>query len=145
MPGMNSGLNPADPTHGGRVPLGADCTSWRSSGVIFLLLLLGWGVTSGWVTAGSQAARRGPPPGASRGRGRLLRVGFGILWVFDGILQAQPQMAAGLPAQVIEPAASSSPGWVQHLVNWGGTIWSVPPDRGGRRVGLDPGRDRRCG
>ena len=58
---------------------------------------------------------------------RLLRVGFGILWLFDGILQAQPQMAGGLPAQVTEPAASSSPGWVQHLVNWGGSIWSYHP------------------
>jgi hypothetical protein len=30
-----------------------------------------------------------------RGR-RVLRIGFGVLWLFDGLLQAQPQMAAGL-------------------------------------------------
>src|SRR5215469_1262093 len=58
---------------------------------------------------------------------RLLRLGFGLLWLFDGILQAQPRMAAGLPSQVIQPAATSSPGWVQHLVNWGGTIWTYHP------------------
>ena len=56
-----------------------------------------------------------------------LRVGFGLIWVLDGILQAQPKMAGGLASQVIEPAASASPSWVQHLVNWGGTIWSYHP------------------
>ena len=57
----------------------------------------------------------------------LLRVGFGLIWVLDGILQAQPKMAGGLAAQVIEPTAAASPAWVQHLVNWGGTIWSFHP------------------
>jgi cytochrome oxidase Cu insertion factor (SCO1/SenC/PrrC family) len=57
----------------------------------------------------------------------VLRVGFGMIWILDGILQAQPKMAGGLAAQVIEPSAGASPGWVQHLVNWGGTIWSYHP------------------
>ena len=57
----------------------------------------------------------------------MLRIGFGLLWVFDGILQAQPQMPGGLPSQVIEPTAQSSPRWVQDLVNAGGTIWSNHP------------------
>jgi cytochrome oxidase Cu insertion factor (SCO1/SenC/PrrC family) len=50
-----------------------------------------------------------------------------VLWIFDGILQAQPKMAGGLATQVIQPVAASSPGWVQHLVNWGGTVWSYHP------------------
>jgi cytochrome oxidase Cu insertion factor (SCO1/SenC/PrrC family) len=58
---------------------------------------------------------------------QLLRTGFGILWIFDGLLQAQPAMAAGLPGQVIAPAAAGSPGWVQGLVNWGATSWSYHP------------------
>ena len=40
-------------------------------------------------------------------------------------------MAAGMPSQVIEPAAASSPAWVQHLVNWGGTAWSYHPIQAG--------------
>ena len=61
-------------------------------------------------------------------RGRsLLRVGFGLIWILDGILQAQPKMAGGLAAQVMQPIAASSSAWVQHLVNWGGTIWSYHP------------------
>jgi len=57
----------------------------------------------------------------------IVRAGFGVLWIFDGLLQAQPKMAGGLATQVIGPAAASSPAWVQHLVNWGGTIWSYHP------------------
>jgi hypothetical protein len=58
---------------------------------------------------------------------RLIRIGFGLLWLFDGVLQAQPKMAAGLPSQVIGPVAASSPHWVQHLVNWAGATWSGHP------------------
>ena len=70
--------------------------------------------------------------GLGEARGRwLLRIGFGVLWILDGILQAQPKMAAGLPSLVIEPTAASSPAWVEHLVNWGGTIWSYHPIQAG--------------
>ena len=64
----------------------------------------------------------------------MLRIGFGLLWLFDGILQAQPRMAVGLPSQVIEPTAASSPHWVQHLVNWAGTTWSYHPVQAGASV-----------
>ena len=36
-------------------------------------------------------------------------------------------MPLGLPSGVIQPAASTSPGWVQHLVNSGVSIWSNHP------------------
>ena len=61
----------------------------------------------------------------------MLRIGFGLLWLLDGLLQAQPGMAAGLPSQVIEPAAAGSPLWVQHLINWAGTAWSYHPIQAG--------------
>ena len=54
-----------------------------------------------------------------------------MLWIFDGILQAQPKMAGGLASQVIQPIAAASPAWVQHLVNWGGTAWSYHPIQAG--------------
>ena len=85
-----------------------------------------------------------PWPAASRGRGggstrpgvlagaepvarRVLRIGFGLLWVLDGLLQIQRSMPLGLASGVIQPAAVGSPGWVQHLVNAGITIWSDHP------------------
>ena len=73
--------------------------------------------------AASQAAGRAAEPSWRM----LLRVGFGLLWIFDGLLQAQPAMVVGLPAQVITPGAESSPLWVQHLTNWAGTSWSYHP------------------
>ncbi len=80
------------------------------------------------LAGGLGAARRR----AAEARGRwLLRVGFGAIWILDGILQAQPKMAGGLASQVIEPTAAASPGWVQHVVNWGGTSWSFHPIQAG--------------
>jgi cytochrome oxidase Cu insertion factor (SCO1/SenC/PrrC family) len=130
VPGMNSGLNPANPVIVSAFR-SALFHQWAIVGIIFLLLLLSWGATRGWVTTRTQAkavlAATSQEPRARR----VLRVGFGILWLFDGILQAQPQMAGGLPAQVMEPAAATSPGWVQHLANWGGSIWSYHPIEAG--------------
>ncbi len=126
MPGMNSGLNPADP-----VIVSAFRSALMHQGaiaaVIVVLLLLCWGATGGWGTVGARTRAALAASGHEPNARRVLRLGFGLLWLFDGILQAQPKMAAGLPSQVFEPAASTSPGWVQHLVNWGGTIWTYHP------------------
>jgi cytochrome oxidase Cu insertion factor (SCO1/SenC/PrrC family) len=70
----------------------------------------------------SPAAPYPEPPGR-----RVLRISFGLLWVLDGILQAQTAMPAGVPSGVLAPAAGSSPTWVQHVVNWGATVWSDHP------------------
>ena len=80
--------------------------------------------------AGAAAGTPGPALAEPAWR-QLLRIGFGLIWVFDGILQAQPKMAVGLPSQVIEPTAASSPPWVQHVVNWAGTTWSYHPMQAG--------------
>ena len=127
MPGMNSGLSPSDPTL-----VAAFRSALLHQGAIALLMLvvlwLLWAAARTWWPAaspGTDGATAGAPAEA---RARwLLRTGFGVLWIFDGILQAQPKMAGGLATQVMEPIAASSPGWVQHLVNWGGTAWSYHP------------------
>ena len=80
--------------------------------------------------AGTEHGTAGTPVAEPAWR-QLLRTGFGILWLLDGILQAQPQMAIGLPSQVIQPTAASSPAWVQHVVNWAGTSWSYHPLQAG--------------
>ena len=82
------------------------------------------GGSAGKARTGEDArtATQPEPPGR-----RLLRIGFGILWIFDGILQAQPAMPIGMPAQVIKPTAQSSPAWVQHVVNAAGTVWTYHP------------------
>src|SRR5690242_15970898 len=115
MAGMNSGLSANDPA-----VVAAFRTALIHQGIvallIFLLVSAVWAGARGWLApmsgagqaAGRAAAWTAEPPGR-----RLLRIGFGLLWIFDGLLQAQPAMAVGLPSQVIEPLAASSPRWVQ--------------------------------
>jgi len=134
MPGMNSGIDVSDPAvvaafkaalvHQGLIAL-----------LIFAVLGLAWVTVRTWTPAagaeaGAAPGPRRPAPAEPAWR-RLLRIGFGLLWVFDGILQAQPKMAVGLPSQVIEPIAASSPRWVQQVVNWAGTNWSYHPMQAG--------------
>jgi cytochrome oxidase Cu insertion factor (SCO1/SenC/PrrC family) len=91
--------------------------------LIFAILAVAWVSVREWLRP-ARAAKPANPEPAWR---QLLRVGFGVIWIFDGLLQAQPDMPTGLPSQVIEPTAASSPAWVQHVVNWAGTTWSYHP------------------
>jgi cytochrome oxidase Cu insertion factor (SCO1/SenC/PrrC family) len=102
-------------------------------GLVLVVLSLAWNVlrtaqyrrstgTAGSPVAGPLVAG-GPEP---VGR-RVLRIAFGLLWIGDGLLQLQPSMALGLPTSVLQPSASSSPSWVQHVVNVGVTIWTLHP------------------
>lgn len=58
---------------------------------------------------------------------RLLRISFGVLWLFDGVLQLQPAMPLGLPANVISPLSSGEPAWVGHLVTYAANLWEQHP------------------
>ena len=157
MPGMNSGLSDTNPV---LVAAFKAALLHQGLAVVALLavMALAWLSVRQWLPAGGrpagpaaiEPAAVGPAaaesdviePGAVEptavgpaviepvGR-RVLRIGFGILWILDGLLQAQPAMPAGLPGQVIAPAAAGSPGWVQHLVNWAGTAWSYHPIQAG--------------
>lgn len=69
------------------------------------------------------AASETPEPAGRR----FIRITFGLLWVFDGLLQLQSGMPVGLPTGVIQPAEAGSPAWVQHMVNWGLGIWTSHP------------------
>ena len=125
MPGMKSGLNLDNPLlaaafrsallHQGMVAL-----------LVFGVLALAWVSVREWRPAGSGGGRALSPEPEPSWR-MLLRIGFGLIWIFDGLLQAQPSMVVGLPSQVVQPGAATSPAWVQHLVNWAGTSWSYHP------------------
>ena len=130
---MNLRLGASDP-----VVVAAFRAALIHQGIVALLIFLL--VSAVWAGARGRLA---PLPGAGKAVGgaaawgaepagrRLLRIGFGLLWIFDGLLQAQPAMAAGLPSQVIEPTAASSPPWVQHVVDWGAATWSYHPIQAG--------------
>ncbi len=129
MPGMNTGLDPSDPTvvaafkaallHQGLIAL-----------AIFAVLGLVWVTMRALLPSAVTAGAAGPVAAEPAWR-RLLRIGFGLIWILDGLLQAQPKMAVGLPSQVIEPIAATSQRWVQEVVNWAGTNWSYHPMQAG--------------
>jgi len=121
MPGTNSGVNPDDPTM---------VLAFRSAllhqGIIVLLIFAVLSVA--WVSLREQAGDGSGAPSRPEPAGRrVLRIGFGLLWLLDAALQIQPGMAVGAPSQVIGPAAATSPGWVQHLVGWAGSMWAYHP------------------
>ncbi len=127
MPGMNSGLDVTNP-----ILVAAFRSALLHQGIIVLLILgvlaVAWASARELFGVTAKADGLGAAEPAAR---RLLRISFGIIWIFDGLLQAQPAMAAGLPSNVIEPTASASPDWVQHVVNWAGTTWSYHPVQAG--------------
>jgi cytochrome oxidase Cu insertion factor (SCO1/SenC/PrrC family) len=129
MPGMNSGLNISDPT-----VVAAFKTALLHQGLAALLIFALIGLVWLSLRAFLPVTARLPVSDsltAEPAWRQVLRIGFGLLWLFDGILQAQPKMAVGLPSQVIQPAAASSPHWVQDVVNWAGTSWSYHPMQAG--------------
>jgi|SRR5579875_1114729 len=129
MTGMGTGLRTNNP-----VIVSAFHQELFHQGLVVLLILAA--VLVAWNVLRARQlrdARSGAPVpsatffGAEPAARKLLRVSFGLLWIFDGILQAQPSMPLGMAPQVIEPAAASSPQWVQHLDNAMATIWSYHP------------------
>jgi cytochrome oxidase Cu insertion factor (SCO1/SenC/PrrC family) len=128
MPGMNSGLNINDP-----IVVAAFRSALLHQGIIALLIFgvlsIAWVAVREWRPPDPAASRPAEP--AEPAWRQVLRIGFGLLWVFDGILQAQPAMAVGLPSKIIEPAAAGSPHWLQQLINWAGTAWSYHPVQAG--------------
>ena len=90
MPGMNSGLSPGDP-----ILVAAFRSALLHQGVIAALMLaflwLLWATARTWRPAAASSAMSRAAIAEPRGRW-LLRTGFGVLWIFDGILQAQPKI-----------------------------------------------------
>ncbi|MGO9584139.1 MAG: SCO family protein [Acidimicrobiales bacterium] len=128
MPGMGTGLQANNP-----LIVAAFRTQLEHQAFVVLALVAVlaacWNVlraaqlrTQANSSAGAEISPN-PEPSARR----LLRISFGLIWIFDGLLQAQASMPLGMTTQVIEPSAAGSPSWVQHLVNAGGTIWSNHP------------------
>jgi cytochrome oxidase Cu insertion factor (SCO1/SenC/PrrC family) len=136
---MGSGLSTNDPT----IVAAFHRALFQQGFAIFLILTL---VAVAWSVLRSVQLRRAAIAAAGAGEPvdagdsvpvttgdlepvarRFLRISFGLLWIFDGILQGQASMPLGLVPQTIQPTASASPSWVQHLVSSGTKIWTYHP------------------
>jgi cytochrome oxidase Cu insertion factor (SCO1/SenC/PrrC family) len=132
MPGMGQAPQTDDPT-----VVSAFHSALAHQGLLILALLallaIGWNVVrtlqyrrlgDAVPTGGQATAARFPKEAVAR---RVLRISFGVLWICDGLLQLQSAMPLGMPGGVLQPAAASSRGWTQSVVNFGVTIWQRHP------------------
>src|ERR1700722_2035543 len=120
MPGMNSGPSPAS-----SILVAAFRSALLQQALIVALIFVF--VVARWAIMRTAIGPRQADAVWREPRARqLLRIGFGALWVFDGLLQAQPQMAGGMPA-LLQATDAGSPGWVVDMVNWGANIWGYHP------------------
>jgi len=55
----------------------------------------------------------------------LLQVGFGALWLLDGLLQAQPDMPREFISMVVEPALAGQPWFVRDPGRLAVNLWSL--------------------
>ena len=147
MPGMNTGLSTNNPAI-----VSAFQAALLHQGLVVLLIValvaMAWNVLRSAQlrqAARAEAANSMSSTYVSRPEPvarRLLRVSFGLIWVFDGILQGQASMPLGMVPQVVQPHGRGltelgpAPGECRH------DDLELPPGHGrcGRRV--DPGRHR---
>ena len=96
--------------------------------LIFFLLAMLWVSVREWVPGSRTSFRPAAGDLAAEPRARqILRIGFGVLWILDGLLQAQPAMPLGLASNVTQPSADGSPGWVRGLVDFAAKGWTYHP------------------
>lgn len=104
--------------------------------ILAALFLLGLVVAllAGWARARRQ--RAGAPVEESRwwsgpsrepAPHRVLRIGLGILWIVDGLLQAQPRMPAGFVPQILDPNIQAGPSWLADLTEPLARVWTHHP------------------
>lgn len=83
---------------------------WALLGALVVGALL-WTYFSRRATEPSSDSEFAEPSGR-----RFLRLGFGLLWIADGLLQAQPRMPAGFVPADIDPQLQAGPDWLASLV-----------------------------
>ena len=116
MPGMNTGLSTNNPAI-----VSAFQAALLHQGLLVLLIVAV--VATAWNVLRSAHLRQAAKAEAANSMSstyvprpepvarRLLRVSFGLIWVFDGILQGQASMPLGMVPQVVQPTAAASPSW----------------------------------
>ena len=103
------------------------------AGVVLVALSIGagaWiiGASDRPIVSRSRDVLFGASPLRAEPRARLfLRIAFGLLWIADGLLQAQPKMPAGFVGDILGPGVASGPGWFGDLVAPVARAWTRHP------------------
>ena len=100
--------------------------------IILALVWVCWGVQIGFryldERQGQTSRVSAVPPSVPVIPARVfLRRTIGIIWVVDGLLQAQPAMPAGFAKNIVAPAAVGQPHILANLLNWEVYFWQAHP------------------
>lgn len=57
----------------------------------------------------------------------FLRRAIGIIWIIDGLLQAQPAMPGGFAQNIVGGVAQGQPHWLANLLHWEIYFWQAHP------------------
>ncbi|MDA8026085.1 MAG: SCO family protein [Actinomycetota bacterium] len=57
----------------------------------------------------------------------FIRISFGLLWIFDAILQAKPNMPSDMISQIFTPAVAGQPTLLASIIRAGLYIWRYNP------------------
>ncbi len=93
---------------------------WQLALLLVIALLVGWWL-SRRTPSDSGAAEAEP-----RGR-QVLRISLGVLWIIDGLLQAQPAMPSSFIRVMVAPGLADAPGWLYNIVNPFARLWTQHP------------------
>lgn len=114
MPGMSMAAPPSPALNQFYLVLAALAMVFAVSGIL----------ARPWL--GRLAARRAPDSPSSAFR-NLLAFWLGALWLFDGLLQMQPQMTTRFVGGFLAPLLSGQPGFVRAVIQQGIHLWSLSP------------------
>ncbi len=123
MPGMSSGLK-------SNSPIIISAFHQALFYQFLLVLLLGSIGLAFWVQSRSRVLRLEIPSVPAKSEPlarRVIRLGFGLLWILDGFLQMQSSMPLGFTSQVVKPVASNSPAWISTFMGFFEGVWNYHP------------------
>ena len=102
--------------------------------IILGLVWLCWGVQVGFRYLDERQGKASDLSAVPRGGlwpaipARLfLRRALGILWIVDGLLQAQPAMPGGFAKNIVAASAQGQPHLLANLLNWEVYFWQAHP------------------
>lgn len=94
---------------------------WNLVAALFMVIFGGFFLVLRWERGVWQWPFKGP-----RARDILIW-GLGLLWIIDGLLQAQPLMVTQFVGLVLDPLKPHQIPSIEQVIHWGIQLWSLHP------------------